>query len=104
MRKRIIIISLTFTEDLGNHIFKEKFETFGGGVLMTNDYSYYVTDSVTFRKFIGECDEKELYKCIVMGDTIKVVKFSRRIHYGRETSVDSVYLSIKELKQDGDFE
>ena len=92
------------TEDLGSHIFKEKFETFSGGVLMTNDYSYYVTDSLKFRKFIGDCDEKELYKCTVLGDSIKAVKYSRRIHYGIETAIDSSYFSIKELRKDGDFE
>lgn len=92
------------TEALGGHIFKEKFETFSGGVLMTNDYSYYVTDSVTFRKFVGQCDEKELYKCKVLGDTIKAVKYSRRIRYGKETAIDSVFFSIKALKKEGDFE
>lgn len=127
MKKRIITISLVITgiflvmkscnhyltfnkdkhqhtENLGNHIFKEKFETFSGGVLMTNDYSYYVTDSLKFRKFIGECDEKELYKCTVIGDTIRAIKYSRRIYYGKETAVDSSFFSIRELRKDGDFE
>ncbi|WP_233877762.1 hypothetical protein [Dyadobacter sp. CY323] len=71
---------------------------------MTNDYSYYVTDSVTFRKFIGQCDEKELYKCEVLGDTIKAVKYSRRIRYGKEIAIDSVYFSIKSLQNDGRFD
>ncbi len=92
------------TEHIGNGIFKEKFETFQGGVLMTNDYSYYVTDSISFRKFVGEADEKELFKCQVFGDTIKAVKYSRRIHYGKETPIDSIYLSIKDLKKEGKFE
>jgi hypothetical protein len=127
VKKRIIIISLTIigiffvmkscnhyltfskdkhqhTEDLGNHIFKEKFETFSGGVLMTNDYSYYVTDSLKFRKFVGECDEKELYKFAIIGDTIKAIKYSRRVYYGREIAIDSSFFSIKELRKEGDFE
>jgi len=91
------------TEKLSNGIFKEKFETFSGGVLMTNDYSYYVTDSTTFRKFIGDCDEKEIYRCIVLGDTIRAIKYSRRIHYGKDTPIDSVFFSIKALKKDGVF-
>lgn len=71
---------------------------------MSNDFSYYVTDSVNFRKFIGECDEKELYKCKVIGDTIKAVKYSRRIYYGKETPIDSAIFSITGLKKEGDFE
>jgi hypothetical protein len=48
---------------------------------MTNDYTYYVTDSLKFRKFIGICDEKELYKCLVLDDTIRAIKYSRRVRY-----------------------
>jgi hypothetical protein len=92
------------TEYLGRHIFKEKFETFGGGVLMTNDYAYYLTDSLTFRKFVGQCDEKELYRFALTGDTIIAVKYSRHIQYPKETAIDSAFFSIKELKKDGDFE
>ena len=71
---------------------------------MTSDYSYYITDSTTFRKFIGTSDEKELYKCEVKGDLIIAIKYSRRVHYGIEIPIDSVVYSIKELKEKEKFE
>ncbi len=71
---------------------------------MANDYSYYVTDSLTFRKFIGQCEDKELYKCVVIKDTIKAVKYSRRICYRKEIAIDSIFLSIKALTKEGDFD
>jgi hypothetical protein len=89
---------------LGEGVFEEKFQPFSGGVLMSDTYSYYLTDSTKFRILLGQCDEKELYRCVAQGDSIKAVKHSRRIHYGKETPIDSVIYSIKELKREGNFE
>jgi hypothetical protein len=89
---------------LGKELYEEKFQPFSGGVLMSDTYSYYLTDSTSFRILLGQCDEKELYRCKVLGDTIKAVKYSRRIRYGKETAIDSVFFSIKALKKEGDFE
>jgi hypothetical protein len=82
------------TDEIGNGIYEERFKPFNGGVLMTDTQSYYLTDSTNFRILLGQCDEKELYRCSVMGDTIKAVKYSRRIYYGRETAIDSSFFSI----------
>jgi hypothetical protein len=92
----------TFFLDEG--IFEEKFQPFSGGVLMSDTYSYYLTDSTKFRILLGQCDEKELYRCIAKGDSIKAVKFSRRIRYGKEIPIDSVTYSISKLKREGNFE
>lgn len=92
------------TDVIGGGIYEERFRPFNGGVLMTDTKSYYLTDSTNFRILLGQCDEKEVYKCTVIGDSIKAVKFSRRIYYGRETAIDSIYFSIKELKNEGNFE
>lgn len=89
---------------LGKGIYEEKFQTFSGGVLMNDTYSYYLTDSTKFRILLGQCDEKELYRCNVFGDTIKAVKYSRRIHYGKETAIDSVFFSIRMLRKKGGFD
>ncbi len=86
---------------LGEGIFEEKFQPFSGGVLMSDTYSYYLTDSTRFRILLGQCDEKELYRCMVKGDLIKAVKYSRRIHYGKEIPIDSLYFSIIKLKEQG---
>jgi hypothetical protein len=92
------------TDEIGDGIYEERFKTFNGGVLMADTQSYYLTDSTNFRILLGQCDEKELYRCSAMGDTIKAVKYSRRIYYGRETAIDSSFFSIKNLKKGGDFE
>ena len=92
------------TFNLREGIYEEKFQPFSGGVLMSDTYSYYLTDSTKFRVLLGQCDEKELYRCITDGDTIKAVKYSRRIHNGREIPIDSMIYSIKELRKQGRFE
>ena len=92
----------TFVLEKG--LFEEKFQAFSGGVLMSDTYLYYLTDSTTFRVLIGQCDEKELYRCSVEGDTVKALKYSRRIHYGKEIPIDSMYFSISKLRKEGKFE
>ncbi|NBB26982.1 hypothetical protein GVN22_01590 [Cellulophaga sp. BC115SP] len=92
------------TFSLGEGIFEEKFQPFSGGVLMSDTYSYYLTDSVSFRILLGQCDEKELYRCIATGDSIIAIKYSRRIYYGKEIAVDSIFFSINTLKKQQKFE
>ena len=82
---------------MGEGIFEENFQPFKGGVLMSDTYSYYLTDSINFRILLGQCDEKEMFRCTTTKDSIKAVKYSRRIYYGRDIAVDSVFFSIKNL-------
>lgn len=84
---------------LGEGIFEEKFQPFSGGVLMSDTYSYYLTDSINFRILLGQCDEKEIFRCTITRGSIKAVKYSRRIYYGKEIAVDSVFFLIKNLKE-----
>ncbi|MCF0073693.1 hypothetical protein LZD49_24655 [Dyadobacter sp. CY261] len=88
------------TDEIGSGIYEERFKPFSGGVLMNDTRSYYLTDSINFRILLGQCDEEELYRCEVLGDTIKAIKYSRRIRYGKEMPIDSVYFSIKDLKNE----
>jgi hypothetical protein len=88
---------------IGSNIFEEKFKSFGGGVLMSSTYTYYVTDSTSFRKYLGHCDDKEFFRCHIKGDTIVVVKTSWR-NSNYEKPIGTTYFSIKDLKQEGDFE
>jgi hypothetical protein len=92
------------TDSIGGGIYEERFKPFSGGVLMTDTKSYYLTDSTNFRILLGQCDEKELYRCKVLGDTIKATKYSRRVKYGKEIPIDSVIYSIKELRRESKFE
>jgi hypothetical protein len=88
---------------LDNNVFEEKFKSFSGGVLMSNTYTYYVTDSITFRKYLGDCDDKEFFRCHVKGDSLVVLKTSWR-NSSFEKTINTSYFSIDKLKKEGDFE
>lgn len=94
------------THSIGNGIYEERFKSFEGGVLMGNITTYYITDSTTFRKYIGNCDEDEMFKCNVENGNIKIVKWSWKNWYKdkKEIPIDSIYHSISELKREGKFE
>ncbi len=92
------------TDYVGNGIYEERFRPFSGGVLMSDTKSYYLTDSINFRILLGQCEDYELYRCQSTGDTIMAVKYSRRIFYGKETPIDTLYFSISKLKEEGDFD
>jgi hypothetical protein len=94
-----------FSKEIRHGIYEEVFLLSSGGGLATDSYSCYLTDSLSFRKFVGKFDNKEKYLINPVGiDSIKVVKYSWRIHYGIATPIDSALFSIKELKKEGDFE
>jgi hypothetical protein len=88
---------------IDNNVFEEKFKSFSGGVLMSNTYTYYVTDSSNFRKYLGACDDKEFFRCHIKGDTIVVVKTSWR-NSNYEKPIETTIFSIKNLKKEGNFE
>lgn len=94
------------THILASGIFEERFESFRGGVLMSNTVNYYLTDSITFRKYIGACDEDEIFKSSIDNDRVVIVKFSWKNWYmsKREMPIDTLYFSIGKLKEEGVFE
>ncbi len=93
-----------FTKKLSVGLYEEVFLLSSGGVLGSDLYSCYLTDSMSYRKFIGRFDNKEKYVIEQLNsDTIKAIKYSRRIHYGSSVPIDSVTYSIKELKREGKF-
>jgi len=94
------------TDYIASGIFEERFESFNGGVLMSNTITYYLTDSVSFRKYIGACDEDEIFKSKVYIDSVVTIKFSWKDWYisKKETPIDTLYFSISKLKEEGDFD
>jgi hypothetical protein len=95
------------SKKISENVFLEMYQPYTGGVLDGNIYSYYITDSTAFRKYIGKCDDKEVYRFVVLSnDSIKAVKWSWRNRMGDlpEIPIDSVLFSIKELKREADFE
>lgn len=94
-----------FSKEISLGIYEEVFLLSSGGVLANDSYSCYLTDSLSFRKFVGKFDNKEKYLIKPVGiDSIKAIKYSWRIHYGNAVPIDSSSFSIKQLKKDGDFE
>ncbi len=66
---------------------------------------YYLTDSSSFRKYVGSADEEEHLKVQLKGDTLFVEKYSWRNATGRSAELvdeDQYYLS--RLKSVGTFE
>jgi hypothetical protein len=99
--------NLIYSKPLVKGIFEQKYQPYTGGVLDGNSYSYYLTDSTKFKKYVGRCDDKEVYRFTSLSeDSIKAVKWSWRNRMGDlpEIPIDSVTYSIKELKREGNFE
>lgn len=95
------------SKKISENIFLEMYQPYTGGVLDGNSYSYYLTDSIKFKKYVGRCDDKEVYRFTVISeDSIKAVKWSWRNRMGElpEIPIDSVLYSIKNLKKGGNFE
>ena len=66
------------TYKIGDHLFVEVFTTFGGGAFGGDRVSEYLTDSISFRKYIGtfvDSDEGISYK--VVNDTLYIEKYSQ---------------------------
>jgi hypothetical protein len=95
------------SKKISENVFLEMYQPYTGGVLDGNIYSYYITDSTAFRKYVGRCDDKEVYRFVLISeDSIKAIKFSWRNRMGDlpEIPIDSLFYSIKSLKKEGEFE
>ena len=65
------------TDKIGDHLFVEVFTPFGGGAFGGDRVSEYLTDSISFRKYIGtfvDSDAGISYK--VVNDTLYIEKYS----------------------------
>ena len=49
------------SKKITKNVFLEMYQPYTGGVLDGNSYSYYLTDSTKFKKYVGRCDDKEVY-------------------------------------------
>jgi hypothetical protein len=84
-----------------DNLFYEVYFTSGGGVFATDTYSKYLTDSTTFRKFVGyQCDDENLWFSVIDNDRVLVYKIE--IHT-RDTLERKMYI-ISQLKKEGKFE
>lgn len=89
------------TINLTEGLFLEIYKVSGGGVFASDTYSHYLTDSLTFRKFIGcEFDDERILLPTMNKDTIIICKVD---FYTSDTLEIQVY-NLPLLKKEGKFE
>lgn len=91
------------TLQLDNHLFYEIYKITSGGTLASDTYSYYLTDSVNFRKYVGTIyyDDEHLYCQSV--DSNHVLVYRAKKKNVNDTLDKKVYV-LSELKKEGKFE
>lgn len=90
------------TYNIGNGLYKETFQVYSGGVFAGNSYSYYLTDSINFRIYIGtKYHDDERFLCELSNP--KTVKASKVLFHTDDT-IEVNYYSIEQLKKEGKFE
>lgn len=92
------------TAKITTGLYKEVFEINFGGLMTNGSYSYYLTDSSNFRKYIGSTyDDNERIHCGML-DSDRLVVF--RFFYIGERSdiVNRTIYFLSSLKKEGKFE
>lgn len=94
-----------YTYRIVDGLYEVRYNLSRGGVLATDLYACYLTDSINFREYVGRYDEKEKYLFTKIGvDTIKAVKYTRRIRYDKYLPLDSAFYAISYLKKSREFD
>jgi len=83
-------------------LWQEMYVVVQGNTFGTATYSDYLTDSINFRVYIGECDEYSSYSYDCSGDSIIVEKFKHVEN--RKQLVKTWVLSLSNLREDHKFE
>jgi len=73
-----------------------------GGAHASDWRSFYITDSINFREYIGDVDDKEYFKFEFDSVIIIVTKFSRRNRYGKNPLLlETTEYNVNSMKQNG---
>ncbi len=91
------------TKKISENLYREKYRVFSGGAYSAELYADYITDSVSFRKYIGTHDPSEGYSYKCNGDSIFVTK----AHFSSGDSrkiIEKSSFSITALKNAHKFE
>lgn len=91
------------TLQVENHLFYEIYKITSGGALASDTYSYYLTDSVNFRKYVGTIyfDDEHLY-CKAL-DLNHVLVYRAKRNNENDTLEKCIYL-LSDLKKEGKFD
>jgi hypothetical protein len=91
------------TLQVDNHLFYEIYKITSGGALASDTYSYYLTDSVNFRKYVGTIyydDEHLNCKSI---DSNRILVYRAKRNNEHDTLEKKIYI-LSDLKKEGKFE
>ncbi|HOF16281.1 MAG TPA: hypothetical protein PLF32_09020 [Bacteroidales bacterium] len=102
------------TKELGNKLYQESYKVYSGGVFASDSYSYYLTDSINFREYIGTINDDHqnlLCKKLDHQNTVIVFIVSENYQFYKngvnsiyyDTTIKCIY-NIDELIRDGKFE
>jgi hypothetical protein len=96
---------------LNDSLYVEKYKTYSGGVTTSDSYSFYITDSIHFRKYVvTEYYDDERIIWTKTDSTITVYKERSHYHFydnGNSVMYDTIQIGnyvIKYLVKEGIFE
>lgn len=95
--------SHVITGVVSENLYRECFQIYSGGVFANDSYSFYLTDSVHFRKYIGTVyfdDESLISKNL---DSNRIVVFKTNRHDSNIEINKSIYY-LDKLREEGIFE
>lgn len=85
------------TMELAKGLFWEVYETYSGGVFAGTSYSYYLTDSASFRSYlISTNHDDELVQRVFKNDTVLVLKVGNAYSPSPDT-IEIKWFVISEL-------
>jgi hypothetical protein len=91
------------TKSVCNNIWIEKYRVFSGGAFSAELYSDYITDSVSFRVYIGSHDEYAGFEYNCNGDLLFVREFKVN-EDGNKSIVESSIFRLSALRKEHKFE
>lgn len=88
---------------IDSNLYRERFLVYSGGAFANNSYSFYITDSANFRKYIGTVyyDDEQLF-CNVL-DSNRVLVYRAKRNNEHDTLEKKIYL-LSDLKKEGKFD
>ncbi len=90
------------TRFISSGLYVEIFQVYSGGVYAGNSYSYYLTDSINFRIYIGtEYHDDEMLLCeLIDSDTVKIYT----VLWHSNDTFNIKHYSLETLIKEGKFE
>jgi len=94
------------THTIKKGLYLEFYQTYAGGVYGGDVYTVYLTDSVSFRKYVGKesYDDQRIYGKEVDEDTYVVYKVEARLFSNKEKIIEKKTYSISALQKEEIFE